>query len=122
MNKSVQELIGVLFAARDFAHSKHLNAKSYSEHKALGKFYEELIELVDQLAEAWQGKNLMLIGEIKCYQVDFKQESVKGLRTFLDAVENYRKPVTMGCSPLNNIYDTIEETFLSAIYKLTFLK
>lgn len=122
MNKSVQELIGVLFAARDFAHAKHLNSKTRAEHKALGKFYEDIIEQVDKLAEAWQGKNLMLIGEIKCYQVDFKQESVKGLRAFLDVVEGYRKPVTMGCSPLNNIYDTIEETFLSVIYMLTFPK
>jgi ubiquinone biosynthesis protein UbiJ len=38
------------------AHLLHWTTKSYAEHQALGKFYEELTELADDLAEALIGK------------------------------------------------------------------
>jgi len=40
----------------------------------------------------------------------------------LEMVESYRSKVAMDCSPLNAIYDELEAVYLSAIYKLTFLK
>lgn len=123
MNKQpIQELMGVLFISRDFAHKRHLSSASYSEHKALEGFYEDIIPAADKLAEAWQGKNLTLIGEIPCMLIDYKDTSVKGLTAQLDAVESYRKDVAGNYSPLNNIMDEIVEIYLSTIYKLTFLK
>ena len=38
------------------AHILHLSTKSYSQHVALGKFYNEIGELVDAFVEAFQGK------------------------------------------------------------------
>ena len=37
-------------------HLLHWNTKSYAEHKALGRFYEKLQDLTDDLAEAMIGK------------------------------------------------------------------
>lgn len=123
MNKKItQELMAVLFISRDFAHKRHLEAKTLSEHMALGEFYDAIIPAADKLAEAWQGKNLTLIGEIPCLAMDYKESSVKGLQAQLDCIEEYRKEVTGGYSPLENLYDGIVEVYLSAIYKLTFLK
>ena len=51
------EFVGMLFLARDVAHSVHLNTRSYSKHKALGKFYDEIVDLADKFAEAYQGKH-----------------------------------------------------------------
>lgn len=53
---SCADLIGHLFLARDVTHSVHLNTRSYAKHKALGGFYENVIELADDLAEAYQGR------------------------------------------------------------------
>ena len=57
------DFIGLLFLARDTAHSVHLNTRSFAKHKALQKFYEGVIDLADTLAEAYQGRH-GLIGPI----------------------------------------------------------
>ena len=58
-----QYFIGLLFLARDVAHSVHLNTRSYSKHVALNTFYNEVIEKADAFAEAYQGR-YGLIGPI----------------------------------------------------------
>lgn len=120
--KDAQEFIGVLFVSRDFAHKRHLASKSFSEHSALGAFYEELIPLADSFAEAWQGHNLELLGDIPAFKIDFKDASDKALKAQLAVIEEYRKGATENYSPLINIFDEICALYLSTIYKLTFLK
>ena len=51
------DFVGTLFLARDVAHSVHLNTRSFSKHMALQTFYEEIVELADGFAEAYQGRN-----------------------------------------------------------------
>ena len=51
------DFVGLLFLARDVAHSVHLNTRSYSKHKALQKFYDTIIDAADDFAEAYQGRN-----------------------------------------------------------------
>lgn len=43
------------FHARDEAHSAHLMTTSYAQHKALGAFYGDITDLVDDLVESYQG-------------------------------------------------------------------
>ena len=57
------DFIGMLFLARDVAHSVHLNTRSYSKHMALNTFYESIVDLADGFAETYQGRN-GLIGPI----------------------------------------------------------
>jgi hypothetical protein len=46
------DFLGMLFLARDVAHSVHLNTRSYAKHKALQKFYGGIVDLADGFAEA----------------------------------------------------------------------
>ena len=46
----MEEIIGLLFHARNVTHKEHLRTKSYATHKALGNFYEEVIELSYDIA------------------------------------------------------------------------
>lgn len=50
------ELVVRLFHARTRAHILHLQTRSYSEHKALNEFYDQIVGLADALAENMQGK------------------------------------------------------------------
>ena len=51
------DFVGMMFLARDVTHSVHLNTRSYAKHKALQKFYENIIDLADGFAEAYQGRH-----------------------------------------------------------------
>ena len=57
------DLIGHLFLARDVTHSVHLNTRSFAKHSALNEFYNSIVELADNFAEAYQGRH-GLIGAI----------------------------------------------------------
>lgn len=58
MNEFVQ-LISTLLASRTQAHIFHWQAEgegSDARHRALGAYYEEIVELVDGLVESFQGR------------------------------------------------------------------
>jgi len=63
--KAVAQFVAVLFHAGTITHFMHLQTKSYAQHKALGHFYEDIVELADKYAEAYQG----------CYDVISKYPS-----------------------------------------------
>lgn len=121
MKTDIQQFIALLFLSRDFAHKAHLNSESYSEHMALNAFYDEIVDLADSLAEAWQGRNLQLIGDIPTLQSP-KGKALDVLRRHLEVLEDTRDFLPKEDTALNNIVDEIVALYLSTIYKLKFLK
>ena len=118
---SYAEFMGELFLARDVAHSVHLNTRSYSKHKALGHFYEDLIELADKFAEAYQGRK-GLIGPIALRSAKKTSNVVEFLEQSLKDIEDTRyKVVDKTDTPIQNIIDEIVALYLSTLYKLKFL-
>ena len=115
------EFIGMLFLARDVTHSAHLNTRSYTKHQALGSFYDEVIELADKFAEAYQGK-YGLIGPIALMSAKKTNNVVEFLEGQVDDLMEMRyKVVEKECTPLQNIIDEIFGLYYSTIYKLKFL-
>ena len=51
----IEEFVSRSFALRDAAHLAHWATRSYSEHVALGEFYDGLLDKVDTIVEAYQG-------------------------------------------------------------------
>lgn len=118
---SCADLIGHLFLARDVTHSVHLNTRSYAKHKALGGFYEDVIELADDLAEAYQGRH-GLIGPITLHSAKKTNNVVDFLEDSLREVENLRyKVCDKEDTAIQNIIDNIVDLYLSTLYKLKFL-
>jgi len=118
---SCADLIGHLFLARDVTHSVHLNTRSYAKHKALGKFYEEVIGLADDLAEAYQGRH-GLIGPITLHSAKKTNNVVEFLEDSLKEVESMRyKVCDKEDTAIQNIIDGIVDLYLSTLYKLKFL-
>ena len=116
---SCADLIGHLFLARDVTHSVHLNTRSYAKHKALGGFYEKIIDLADDLAEAYQGR-YGLIGPITLHSAKKTNNVVEFLEYSLEEVRKERKEYSEDTA-LQNIIDEIEGLYLSTLYKLKFL-
>lgn len=115
------DFIGMLFLARDVAHSAHLNKRSYAKHVALNTFYDEVIELADKFAEAYQGK-YGLIGPISLMSAKKTNNIVEFLEGQVDDLMEMRyKVVEKECTPLQNIIDEIFGLYYSTLYKLKFL-
>ena len=115
------EFVGTLFLARDVAHSVHLNTRSFAKHTALNEFYNNIVELADKFAEAYQGK-YGLIGPISLMTAKKTNNIVAFLEGQLDEIEEMRyKVVDKECTPLQNIIDEIFGLYYSTLYKLKFL-
>ena len=118
---SCADLIGHLFLARDVSHSVHLNTRSYAKHKALGGFYGKVIDLADDLAEAYQGRH-GLIGPITLHSAKKTNNVVEFLEDSLKDVEDMRyKVCDKDETAIQNIIDEIVGLYLSTLYKLKFL-
>jgi hypothetical protein len=117
----MEHLMSLLFLARDLAHREHLKTKSYAQHKALGKFYNDIIENADAIAEAYQGqyglmKNIEILGYTDSKEIIIElQAQVKWIK------DNRYKICEKDDTPIQNLIDAAVETYLSALYKLRFL-
>ena len=115
------DFVGILFLARDVTHSVHLNTRSYSKHKALQKFYENIIDLADSFAEAYQGRH-GLIGPISLMSAKKTSNVVEFLESQLAEIESARYDVCdKSDTALQQLIDNIVELYLSTLYKLRFL-
>jgi hypothetical protein len=118
----MNEFIATLFLTRELAHRYHLSTKSYSQHKALQNFYEDLLDLTDDLTEMTQGAHGLLNIPILTEKSGYK-EPLYCIADKLKYVENNRyKAYSKEDTALQNKIDEIVETFLRTIYKLENLK
>jgi hypothetical protein len=115
------EFVGMLFLARDVAHSVHLNTRSFSKHKALRHFYNDIVDLADKFAEAYQGRH-GLIGPIALMSAKNTSNILDFLQGQVAEIDKCRYEVCDKTdTPLQNIIDEISGLYLSTIYKLKFL-
>jgi hypothetical protein len=115
------DFVGILFLARDVAHSVHLNTRSFSKHMALNSFYDEVIELADKFAEAYQGRH-GLIGPISLMSAKKNGNIIEFLEESLSEIEDNRYKVCEKTdTAIQNIIDEIVGLYLSTLYKLKFL-
>lgn len=114
----IARLIAILFLSREVAHRAHLETKSYSEHKALRHFYNDIIENADAIAEAYQGRN-GLIGKIPMLTEADSGDIADILEKHLGMIEKLRyTAVEKSDTPIQNLIDAAVETYLSTLYKL----
>jgi len=115
------DFVGHLFLARDVAHSVHLNTRSFAKHKALGSFYDKIVDLADDFAEAYQGRH-GLIGPISLMSAKKNGNIVEFLEDSLSEIEaNRYKVCEEKDSAIQNIIDEIVALYLSTLYKLKHL-
>jgi hypothetical protein len=100
------ELIARCFAARTAMHFAHLKSLSYSEHMALGDFYDDIAEAADKFAECHMGVE----GRITVYpdvKVDQTVPPLKYLPELHEWVMKHRTSCADGSTELANLIDEI---------------
>jgi len=119
----IEQLISRVFYARNVAHFEHWRATgtgNFAKHMALGSFYEEIIEAIDDLVEAYQGA-FELIDGIPAPESG-KSDVLKLLEGDADWIEKNHDNICRGNRAVANLVDTVTDTYLSTIYKLRNLK
>lgn len=100
-------------------HFFHWSTDSYSKHKALGNFYDEIVELVDDYVEAYMGCYEQITKFPSVYHLPKEPVGyVESLKTFVD---DARKDLPQE-TQLQNIIDEIAQLIDSTLYKLKNLK
>lgn len=109
--------VSALLHSSTAAHFLHLSTKSYSEHKALGHYYEDILDLADQYAEAYQGHYGLI--PLTAYIDDFKVQ--KDAKTYVKGLLNFAKSMReeLPDDPdLTNIHDEIVGLIAATLYRL----
>lgn len=118
--KTPTELIGFLFEARDTIHILHLKTGSYAQHIALNELYDGLLDLIDDIAETYQGKyGIVSIPSIITKSTGDTVEYVQSVVTTVESSKNIFKAED---THLLNILDEVIALLYKQLYKLRHLK
>jgi Family of unknown function (DUF5856) len=117
--KNASAFFSKLFATRDHAHKLHLATKSYSQHKALNSFYDELLDLMDQIIETYQGEYDLVKLNLNNEKGSDDPESF--LTDFGKYIKDSRK-MFEGDDHIQNLIDEITALTYRTLYKIRFLK
>jgi hypothetical protein len=119
-NKVIAEFVSTLLASRTQAHIYHWQAQgqgSYAAHKALNEYYDEIVGLVDELVETYQGKYGIIYGYLPTAII--KEDG--SYRMYFEALSKYvdikRQTLTQD-SYIQNQIDEITGLVESTKYKL----
>jgi hypothetical protein len=99
-------------------HLMHWSTKSYAQHKTLGKFYENIVELTDQLAEAYFGcyKQITIFPDTYHLPRGLPLNYLESLQKFVkDARDDLPKE-----SEIVQLIDNIAQEIDTTIYLLKF--
>ena len=105
-------------------HQLHLKVSgpgSYSAHKALNKFYDAMPDLVDAVAEQYQGarEKLLDFPTVAAYKCSSIQEAISHMKDLYTEVVELQK--IMPFSEVTNQLDEVKSLISSTKYKLMFL-
>ena len=122
MSNKFEEVISKLLHSRTQVHIFHLQSDSFSQHNALNDYYDDIVDLIDDLVESYQGE----FGVIKNYQnydlkmLENNEQVINFFKDVTNGVEELRK--VAGDSFLKGKLDEVVELLNSTIYKIENLK
>jgi len=110
--------VGILMNSRTQAHQFHLMTNSYAQHKALQKYYEDIVPLLDSWAEAYMGKygRLGRFSSNKRFMKD-PRKAKQYFRSLLARIKALKLP--RSDTYLKNIQDEITALIRSTLYMLS---
>lgn len=117
MNEAAEFLLVLLHSATN-THLLHWTTKSYPEHVALGKFYEEMPDLVDQLAETMMGK----FDQTPMFPKMYHAPAATG-KAELEMLKNYVMQARQALpqdSEIQNLVDEIAQLINETLFLLRF--
>jgi hypothetical protein len=118
----IAEFIYRLLHARTNAHILHLGTRSYAQHVALAEFYERIVDLADQIAEAYQGEHGLIdfTGKTRFAQMGDAVAMISELKEWVE--QNRYEAIEAEATCLQNVVDEVVHLCATTLYKLKVLK
>lgn len=114
--EDVADFAMTLLHSATVTHLMHLKTKSYSQHVALGDYYEAIVPLVDAYVEAYQGSYSVIddYPDAHTFGDEPPLDYLDDLCVYVDAKRTKLPQDSM----LQNIVDEIVQLLDSTIYKI----
>ena len=111
--------VATLLHSATNTHFFHFTTDSYSRHKALQKYYNGIVDLVDAFTELYAGK----YGKFNAFPSVYHQpkDPVRYMESLQSFVADARQDIPQD-SELQNVVDEIAALINTTTYKLKFLK
>ena len=113
----ITEIIEKSFDLRNASHARHWTTDSYSEHQALGEFYDGLIDILDRYIESYIGT----FGKNEAIPDDDTKIS-ETIREQLVWLNENRNEIANGVPALENILDEMTGLHMRTLFKLENLR
>ena len=109
--------VGMLMNSREQAHAFHRMTNSYAQHKALQSYYEGIVPLLDDWAEAYMGK----YGRLKRITTNkrFLRDPKKARAYFKTLLARVRRMKLPKDTYLRSVQDEITTLIRQTMYMLT---
>jgi len=117
----IEEFLQRMFTVRDQAHLAHWATKSFSEHMALGDFYDDVIDKTDNFVENYQAV-FGLLPSVSVPAYKSSSDILTVLKEDFRWLNKNKSKIAKDVSSLENILDDLTSVYTKAIYKLTNLK
>jgi hypothetical protein len=119
---TVAEFISVLRNSSTQAHIYHNQTQVFSEHEALGGYYEEVLDFVDNLTETYSALYGIVVGYKAVPYKDYvsKDETLVYFKGLYQYIQTNRTVFTD--SFLQNIVDEISQLIAQTIFRLNLNK
>ena len=122
-NAIIGQFVSALMASRTQAHVYHLQTPSFAAHKALNEYYDNIVDIIDGLVEAYQGKYGIITGYSNVALQEY--QSCDGIIAYFTTlcmfVEKTRSMIAQD-SYIQNQVDEVVAEINSLLYKLKYLK
>jgi len=119
MNENMAMFAATMLHSATNTHFFHWSTDSFSKHMALGAYYDEIVDLVDDLVEAYMGCYEKIESFPKVYHLP--KDPVAYMDSLKNFVDDARKDLPQE-TQLQNIVDEIAQLIDSTLYKLKNLK
>jgi DNA-binding ferritin-like protein len=124
---NVTQFFSKLFESREMAHVYHLQVKgeqgSYATHEALGDYYENIIEILDDTIEVYQGQYGLVDGYDTIDTSNTKsKEPLAYFEELAEYVKHGKKCISEEDTHTHSLIDDIMVLIYKTVYKLKFLK
>jgi hypothetical protein len=117
-DETLAELVIDLLHSATVTHIMHWQTTSYAAHIALGEYYDQIVDVVDAVVEAYQGKTKIILAN---YPIEMdKSEGMEPLAylEYLSAELTEGRALFGTDSEIQNLVDGIADLIDSTMYKL----